>query len=463
MSCFPLESRLALRNILHISHQLGGGISSYIEDLTISSRNYSHIYRLTCWQGKIHLEYERDGGIVKKQYNLYKDIQSIDFTDKKYAQILSSILEEFAIDIVHVNTQIGHTFDIFTVPASRHIPIIYTVHDYFYICPAIHLVDTRGEYCGICLKGTTPSNCLDRHSFLFYLHSSNLCHADLLNFREKFRSIMNCINFFVFPSHASKNIFAQYYQIDESLCRVIYHGAPISKSNTLIRKKERGKLYVGIIGTMFKHKGQNTIQALINSLKTYPVKFFHFGGGNLVGENLQKIGIYNRNNIVELIQSKEIDVSLLLSTWPETFSYTLTESIAANVPAIVTNMGALAERVSAYKIGWLVDYRDVGGIRDLILRLSGEKTQIEEYKNRLITVKLKTTVEMQQEYVRLYESVLRKRKHRDTNVNISNGRANVCEDNENGMFYKNIRVRLIFIMSKFVRLRNRISRLFSNR
>ena len=80
-------------------------------------------------------------------------------------------------------------------------------------------------------------------------------------------------------------------------------------------------------------------------------------------------------------------MSLLLSTWPETFSYTLTESIAANVPPIVTNMGALAERVSSDEIGWLVDYKDVGKIRDLILRLYREKGEIEKYKKRIRTVK----------------------------------------------------------------------------
>jgi glycosyltransferase involved in cell wall biosynthesis len=451
-----------LRNILHVAHQWGGGISTYIEDLTISSKNYYHIYKLKCWQGIVYVEYERDGVGIEKKYNLGEDIQSTDFSNNKYAKILSSILDEFDIDIVHINTQIGHTFDIFTVPALRHIPIVCTVHDYFYICPAIHLVDTRGEYCGICLEGTAPYNCLEHHSYLFYIYSLKFGRADLDKFRQKFRSVIHHVDVFVFPSHSARGIFSKYYGIDESVCRVIYHGTTLFKSETLIPEKEDGKFHVGIIGSMFKHKGQATIQALIASLRKDPVKFFHFGDGDLTGENLEKLGKYNRNNIVELIQSKKIDVSLLLSTWPETFSYTLTESIAANVPAIVTDMGALAERVSADKIGWLVDYKDVGGIRDLILRLSREKGEIEKYKKRLTTVKLKAIAEMHQEYMELYDALLSDSKYKDREKNMNHCTGDLLENNEDSAFGKYIRLKWIFINSKFLRAKNKVNRFFLN-
>ncbi len=447
-----------MRNILHVTHPWGGGISTYIEDLIISSRNCYHIYKLKCWQGIVYVEYERDGVGVEKKYYLGSDISLTEFSHKKYAQILSSILDEFAIDIVHINSQVGHTFDIFTVPAFRTIPIVCTIHDFFYICPTIHLVDTRGEYCGICMEGAERHNCLEHHSYLY----SQFSRSDLYKFRQKFRSVMYYADVFVFPSNSSKNIFSKYYGIDEHICRVIYHGTTLLKCETLIPARGNGKLRVGIIGSMLKHKGQATIQTLIESLEKYPVKFFHFGDGDLTGKNLKKLGRYDRNNIVELIQSNKIDVSLLLSTWPETFSYTLTESIAANVPPIVTNMGALAERVSADEIGWLVDYKNVGGIRDLILRLSVEKGEIEQYKKRLTTVKLKTTAEMHQEYVALYDSLSSDSKYRNRAKSIKRSAGDLLENKKNAAFGKYIRLKLIFINSIFFRAKNKVIRLFSN-
>lgn len=408
--------------------------------------------------GIVYLEYEKDGVGVEKKYYLGKDIPLTEFSLSKYAQILSAILDEFDIDIVHINSQVGHTFDIFTVPALKTIPIVCTIHDYFYICPTIHLVDTRGEYCGICMEGAARYNCLDHHSYLY----SKFGRADLDKFRQKFRSVMHHIDVFVFPSHSSKNIFSKYYGIDESICRVIYHGTNLIKSGNLITKRGSGKLHIGIIGSMLNHKGKATIQALITSLKKYPVKFYHFGDGDLKGKNLKKLGRYNRHNIVKLIQSKKIDVNLFLSTWPETFSYTLTESVAANVPPIVSDTGALAERVSADEIGWLVNYKDVEGIRDLILRLSRERDEIENYKRKITTLKLKTIAEMQQEYVELYETLLSDSKYKERKKNMYRFTGELLDNNEVGAFGKYIRLRMIFVNLLFLRVKNKVIQLFSN-
>ena len=447
-----------MRNILHITHPWGGGISTYIEDLITSSRDYGNIYKLKCWQGIVYVEYEKGGVGVEKKYYLGNDVPLTAFSHKKYAQIISSIVDEFNIDIVHINSQVGHTFDIFTVPAFKSIPIICTIHDFFYICPTFHLVDARGDYCGICMEGAERRKCVEQHPYIY----SKFSRTDLIRFRKKFRAVLDNVDIFVFPSNSAKDIFSSYYGIDEHICRVIYHGTTLIKSETLLDERDDGKLHVGIIGTMLKHKGQATIQTLIDSLKEYPVRFFHFGDGELAGRKLIKLGRYNRNDIAKLIQSKKIDVSLLLSTWPETFSYTLTESIAANVPPIVTNMGALAERVSADKIGWLVDYKDIGGIRDLILHLSTEKSEIEKYRKQIATLKLKTISEMHQEYVDLYESLLSAGKYKDRDKNMTRDADSPLVHDEDSRPGRRIRLKLISFQSLCLRARNKVSRLFSH-
>jgi len=434
-----------LRNILHITHTWGGGISTYIDDLAISSKDYYHIYKLKCRQGVVYVDYERNGEVIEKEYYLGENIPSTEFSNKKYAKILSSILDEFYIDIVHINSQVGHTFDIFTVPAFRSIPIVCTIHDYFYICPTIHLIDNRGDFCGLCMEGCPRYSCLEKHPYLSYLNLS-FGGADLDKFRQHFRSVMHSVNVFVFPSQSSKDIFSKYYCIDETFCKILFHGTTLIKSKTLKPERVYGNLRVGIIGSMAKHKGGEIIQELIASLEKYPVDFVHFGDGDLTGENLKHFGRYNREDIIELIQSNQIDVTLLLSTWPETFSYTLSESIAANVPPIVTDMGALGERVSADEIGWLVDYKDINGIRNLIWRLSLENCEIEKFKKRLTTVKLKTLTEMQEEYNELYDSLLSGSKYKEWRRNLN----------------RYIRLKLIFANSLLLRAKNKVIRLFSN-
>ncbi len=42
-----------------------------------------------------------------------------------------------------------------------------------------------------------------------------------------------------------------------------------------------------------------------------------------------------------------------MSMWPETYSYTLSESLIAEIPVITFDLGAIAERVKAIDAGWI--------------------------------------------------------------------------------------------------------------
>jgi glycosyltransferase involved in cell wall biosynthesis len=339
---------------------------------------------------------------VEKEYFLGVDLAIPDFTNEKYARILFLILEEFDIDIVHIDSHVGHTFDVFLVPTLKNIPIVCTIHDFFYICPTFHLVDNNGDYCSICKHGEENHRCLQSHQYLY----SRFDGKDLFAFRDKFRSFLANVDAFVFPSNSTKEIFLKYYDINEQICRVIPHGTSLVKKEGALQPRGARNFRVGILGSMLKHKGQASVEAIMDSLLGHPIDFYHFGDGDLSGGNLTKLGRYDQDKVLDLLHSKQIDVILLLSTWPETFSYTLTESIAANIPPIVTKMGALAERVVADNIGWLVDYRDVAGISDLILKNAREDNELEKYKQRISLVKLKTLSEMNRDYEELYESLL---------------------------------------------------------
>ena len=440
-----------LRNVLHITHPWGGGISTYIEDLQQASSETCSIFTMKSWQGLVHVAHDVDGQAVKKEYYLGEDLKLTDYTSKKYARLLALILEEFDIDVVQIDSPVGHTFDIFLVPASKNIPIVCTVHDFFYICPTFHLVDTNGDHCNVCIIGKEQDSCLKNNEYLYSKFDGN----DLFKFRKKFRSVINSVDIFIFPSNSTKVIFAEYYSLDESICRIIYHGTSLLKKDVALPVRGDRKFRVGILGSMLKHKGKASVKAIMSSLESDPVEFYHFGDGDLRGSNLTNLGRYDRCNILSELHSKQIDVILLLSTWPETYSYTLTESIAANVPPIVTNMGALAERVSADSIGWLVDYRDVAGICELILRLSKEGSEVEKYKQRLCNVKLKTLSEMNQQYEELYDSILSSSKY--INHKISNrSRAWIIPGNsESGFIEKYLRLKMIKISYLFYRIKSK--------
>lgn len=69
------------------------------------------------------------------------------FHDEHMAKILRQILTVFDIDLVHVHHTEGLTLDIFDVCGDLKIPVICTLHDYYYACPTVKLLDREGGFC----------------------------------------------------------------------------------------------------------------------------------------------------------------------------------------------------------------------------------------------------------------------------------------------------------------------------
>jgi hypothetical protein len=73
------------------------------------------------------------------------------------------------------------------------------------------------------------------------------------------------------------------------------------------------------------------------------------------GVRVVRHGAYDRDEIVAALVRARIDLGLLLPAWPETYSYTLTELLAANLPIVARRIGALADRLSESKQAILVE------------------------------------------------------------------------------------------------------------
>lgn len=441
--------------VLHITHPWGGGISTYIDDLQKVAGSEFEIYTMKCSQGLVHVASYSTDNISTKEYYLGLDLKLTDYTNAKYAKILSNILQELEIDIVQIDSAVGHTFDIFTIPAMRELPIVCVIHDFYYICPTFHLVDNSGTYCKISCISKNKCNALKNNEYLY----SDFDYDDLLKFRSIFTSVKNLINAFVFPSGSAKEIFQEFYKVDESKCKVIGHGSSLEKIGTLAPTSDCGVLRVGILGSMLKHKGKSTIQSIISLMENSPVEFYHFGDGDLSGKKLQNLGRYEQKNILKLLCDKKIDVILLLSRWPETFSYTLSESISANIPSIVSNLGALAERVSADGFGWVVDFDDVEGICALIESLAANKGEISFFREKAANIKLKTLHEMHQDYVKLYNSICFDVECSDRRV-FAGPREIIIDDPAHSLLVQFVNLKIITITSLVYRCKKKFKKYF---
>ena len=64
------------------------------------------------------------------------------FSNNDLAIIYDEILTKLGVSLVHINHLINHSFDLINIIIKKSIPFLVNLHDFYYICPSVHLVDS---------------------------------------------------------------------------------------------------------------------------------------------------------------------------------------------------------------------------------------------------------------------------------------------------------------------------------
>jgi hypothetical protein len=112
------------------------------------------------------------------------------------------------------------------------------------------------------------------------------------------------------------------------------------------------------------------------------------------------IDSYRKEELGEILRRFRPDLGLLLSTVPETFSYTLSELQAAGIPTVASRLGAFVERILHGETGWLVA-PNVSSVAEQILELRDDRSQLEHVRQRLKTLSLRSVEQMVGDYIEL--------------------------------------------------------------
>ena len=303
-----------------------------------------------------------------------------EFLDNRLAGIYEEILSKLDIKIIHINHLINHTFDLAEIANKKRIPYIVSIHDFYYICPSIHLINENYSYCEFKCKTCKFETILkDWQKYGFKLLEN---------------AYLNIV-----PSDSVIEIYKSVYP-DLNNFKLIEHGRDIEKSN-IGPELSKNPIKIAIPGHISRHKGSLLIKKIKNLDKNNALEL-HFMGTAI--PNLNKHGInhgrYKRGDFNKVIAEIKPSFIAILSTCPETFSHTLTESWKSGIPVIATNLGALKERVNKTGGGWLVDYKNPQKIYDKILSID-EIDYLEKVEN-ISKINFKSLKEMTDEYNKIY-------------------------------------------------------------
>lgn len=395
-----------------------GGTQLHVKDLVDSLKDEFNFFVVA-----------RDGGLLRVTAYIGSEIVPLAFPigavppfyvyrNKEMADLYEDILKAFKIDLVHIHHTMGMTLEMYYAAEKIGIPIYTTLHDYYYICPTLRMLDIERKSCIGNIDWKKCKACMKNALGVFeeveYLPKWRREHESVLK---------KCEKIFV-PTKSAADIIAWYYPDIKGKMKVIGHGIDekiFYKEKDILPYHHR-HLRVAFVGGICETKGSEVIYKMITSDKD-EFKWYIFGGIdgqeliNLKQPNLVKTSWYRREELGKLLRKNEIDVVCILSKVAETFCYTLSEVVACGIPVIVTDIGALGERMREMQAGWIVS--ENANSEEVLNLLKQIKKNPEDYKEKwhiAQKVKVRSSKEMADDYRKIY-AILEKQSRAFSNYN----------------------------------------------
>lgn len=336
---------------------------------------------------------------------------NIRFFDKRYDEICKTILNCFGIDLIHIHHTLWMTLDIFYIANKWKIPVILSIHDFYFTCPVLKMISPTGNLCDKNSCQRDCNECLGKNKGI----DDGLSYIQKC--RKEYQKVLQLCDRVIFPSSNALETVTQYYEDIRKKSVILGHGIrlPETRNDFLYEHKKK---HIAFIGGISDIKGGPVIYDLITHNSTKYEWYLMGGIGyvplyHLKQQNLHKTGWYKRYEIYDLLHKYEIDIVCILSTVAETFCYTLSEAIAAGVPVLATNVGALGSRMKEMECGWIVP-RDAcaSDIESILHEIDCNPKLYAEKKERTLSTVIKDLSQMQGEYEGIYEDCMNRHNKR---------------------------------------------------
>jgi glycosyltransferase involved in cell wall biosynthesis len=383
---------------MHISHPWGGGLAQWIDDFASADKGTRQyiLKSIGDWDahGKSLALYEHpDGGDPLGWWTLARPILSTTRHHHEYRAILQDIIDDYAIDTIIASTVIGHSLD----ALRTDLPTLVVCHDFYPACPVLYA--SFGGPCESC-EAPRLTRCLTENPEHRYFRAEPA--DNWLQMRSEYARLLRERDLpVVAPGNAVGRRMALIApELAKQQITVVPHGLPPSLAASLREMRPsrppQEQLRVLVPGSLQAHKGLDILRELIGDPRVN-VHFHLLGCGDDGREFEGQEGVtiterYARKELASHLAEISPDLGLLLSTVPETFSYTLAELQAARVPVIATNMGAFAERVRDGHTGWLVP-PNVGEVVQTLSQLAENRAALEQARENLADTVIATTLD----------------------------------------------------------------------
>ena len=345
--------------VMHVMHDLGGGVEKHVRALiTASSGHWRH-----CVASAAGDRWQVDEYAGAGDWRRFKFIRG---EHEPWRDFIGGIAASFRIGLIHLHHANRSRDGIVAVLPSLGLPYGITIHDLWLACPTVTLVRGDGRYCNGVTDAALCARCLGAQPAF--------AGIDIARWRSEHATLIDGAAFMIAPSQWAADMLARYFPRSAPRTRVIPDTAPNARDRKTDARKPGAPLCVvllpdddwttvAIVGAIGRDKGARRVERLAQRARALGLRLRFVVIGYLDVQDgpwqsddarLTVHGRYTPDELPALFTHYGVALVAYPSEGPESFSYTLSETWAAGLPALVPPIGALAERVAQSGAGWIM-------------------------------------------------------------------------------------------------------------
>lgn len=339
-------------------------------------------------------------------------------------------LARFSPDVVHFQHCLHTSAGLLSEARRAGVPVVLTLHDYWFICPKVQLIRSDGSVCTYERPGVRCVRCAENRTWKVRAAKSLALLAapivpwilrpyqaaarrfprlrrrillDVGALSRRRRTIIAALsgaNVLVSPSRFLRERYVR-FGVDPGKILFIRAGIRTGALRAVRRRPAGGLLRTAFIGSLVSYKGPEVLvsaarrvedarlrlsihgdDASAPSFRALKEKLVGIAGGD---ERIAFRGPFRNDDLPRLYE--EIDVLVVPSLWYENAPLVISEALAARVPVVASRIGALPDFVHHERNGLLFEPGDADDLARCFRRLLSEKGLLERLRDGIVPPK----------------------------------------------------------------------------
>ncbi|MEQ8767697.1 MAG: glycosyltransferase [Planctomycetota bacterium] len=304
---------------------------------------------------------------------------AVDLSFPSVREQLESVLRDERPDVAHVHHWMNLDTELVALLTRLGIPALVTLHDLFSTCPRFFRV-VDGRFCD---KRFGFEACIPCGSGL-YVYETHDFELELAARDLALRRELGLACRVIAPSRAQEQFVEEVFP-GACEAHVLPHGnarslEPASAGEAAVS----GPLRIGFWGNLVDSKGPQVLLDAVRRLSNPSAAQVHLWGGTPdpgFAARLQELadglsvtfhGKFGPKDLPAI--GRQVDVAAFPTLCFESYSFVLDEALLLGLPAIVSERGALEERVG--EAGWTVPPGDAAALASLLERLTVDRGEV---------------------------------------------------------------------------------------